>query len=135
MDCGKCQKEHEYRLENLDKKMDKGEQTLIEHKIKIEKTDESTKSAHLRINEVMEKLKEIGEIPQAILRISLSIESMTDEIKELAQGTKEHQKEISERVSNLEKAPGKQAYDLQRQIIVTIILSLVGFALGKWGIK
>ena len=125
-DCGKCQKEHEYRLENLDKKMDKADQALIEHKIRIEKTDEATKSAHLRIDEVIEKLKEIGEIPQAILRISLSIESMTDEIKELAQGTKEHQKEISERVSNLEKSPGQDAFDLQKQIRNYIVIGIVG---------
>jgi hypothetical protein len=128
MDCEKCQKEHEYRLENLDKKVEKFEEFLSELKSKSVEIEASTKSAHKRLGE-------IGEMPQAVLKMSFAVESIANEVKELTQGMKEHQKDIGERVTTLEKAPGKQAYDLQRKIIVAVILTIVSFYLGKWGIR
>ena len=121
-------REHEYRLDKLDERMDKLSDFSNGMNIKIEKIDEATKSAHKRIDE-------IGEIPHAVLRISLAVENMTEEVKELALTMKGHQKEMNERIEKLEKAPGENAYQLQRQIIITIVLAIVGFALGKWGIK
>ena len=123
-----CNREHEYRLDKLDERMDKLSDFSNGMNIKIEKVDESSKSAHKRIDE-------IGEIPHAVLRISLAVENMTEEVKELALTMKGHQKEMNERIEKLEKAPGENAYQLQRQIIITIVLAIVGFALGKWGIK
>ena len=123
-----CNREYEYRLDKADERLDKLTDCLNGVTLKTEKIDEATKSAHKRIDE-------IGEIPHAVLRISLAVENMTEEVKELALTMKGHQKEMNERIEKLEKAPGENAYQLQRQIIITIVLSIVGFALGKWGIK
>ena len=123
-----CNREHEYRLDKADERLDKLTDCLNGVTLKTEKIDEATKSAHKRIDE-------IGEIPHAVLRISLAVENMTEEVKELALTMKGHQKEMNERIEKLEKAPGENAYQLQRQIIITIVLGIVGFALGKWGIK
>ena len=123
-----CNREYEYRLDKADERLDKLTDCLNGVTLKTEKIDEATKSAHKRIDE-------IGEIPHAVLRISLAVENMTEEVKELALTMKGHQKEMNERIEKLEKAPGENAYQLQRQIIITIVLAIVGFALGKWGIK
>ena len=123
-----CNREYEYRLDKTDERLDKLTDCLNGVTLKTEKIDEATKSAHKRIDE-------IGEIPHAVLRISLAVENMTEEVKELALTMKGHQKEMNERIEKLEKAPGENAYQLQRQIIITIVLGIVGFALGKWGIK
>ncbi len=119
-----CSREYEYRLDKLDEKMKEVEKALIEHGKRIEKIDEANKSAHKRLNE-------IGEQTLAIYKLSMAVENIAEQFKEFAMNFKEHE----ERLDTLEKAPGKQAYDLQRQIIVTIVLAIVGFALGKWGIK
>ena len=124
MDCGKCNTEHAYRLKKLDDKVEELDKYSNEMKIKIEKIDESTKSAHSRLNE-------IGEQTLAIYKLSVAVENIAEQFKEFAMNFKEHE----ERLDTLEKAPGKQAYDLQRQIIITIVLAIVGFALAKWGIK
>ena len=119
-----CNTEHTYRLKKLDDKVEELEKCSNEMKIKIEKINESTKSAHSRLNE-------IGEQTLAIYKLSVAVENMAEQFKEFAMNFKEHE----ERIDTLEKAPGKQAYDLQRQIIITIVLAIVGFALGKWRIK
>ena len=123
-----CQQEHVYRLEKLDEKLEKAEETLIEHGKKIEKIDEAIKSAHKRIDE-------IGEIPKAVLKMSIAVENMTTEIKEIATSTKEHQTDINKRVDLLEKQPGDKAYKLQRQILGYILMILIAYTLGKIGIS
>lgn len=128
MDCGKCQNEHTFRLKNLDEDMKEVKNSLVDYKVKLKGIDESTKSAHKRIDE-------IGEIPQTVLRISIAVENIAEEVKELTMGIKENQKEINERLSNLEKAPGENAYQFQKQIILYIVMTIIGVALGKWGIK
>ena len=71
-----CNREHEYRLDKADERLDKLTDCLNGVTLKTEKIDEATKSAHKRIDE-------IGEIPHAVLRISLAVENMTEEVKEL----------------------------------------------------
>lgn len=122
------EKEHSYRLEKLDEKMEKGEETLIEYGRKIDKIDESVKSAHKRIDEV-------GEIPKAVLKMSIAVENMAAEIKEIATSMKEHQDKINERVTVLENKPGGDAYKLQKQIFGYVVAIAVAFVLGKFGIK
>ena len=125
-DCGKCQKEHEYRLKKLDEKALEVDKLII----KVEKVDESVKSAHARLNE-------IGEQTLAIYKLGVAVEGMTEQIKELAQGNKEHKKEIDdrlikqeERIDILEKTPGQDAFDLQKQIRNYIVIGIVGAVLG-----
>ena len=127
MDC-QDQKEHLYRLEKLDEKMEKGEETLIEHGKKLEKIDEATKSAHKRIDE-------IGEIPKAVLKMSIAVENMTTVIKEIATSKKEHQADINKRVGDLEKQPAEKAYRLQKQILGYVLAILVAYVFGKFGIS
>ena len=80
-----CNREYEYRLDKTDERLDKLTDCLNGVTLKTEKIDEATKSAHKRIDE-------IGEIPHAVLRISLAVENMTEEVKELALTMKGHQK-------------------------------------------
>ena len=122
------EKEHSYRLEKLDEKMEKEEEILIEHGRRIDKIDESAKSAHKRIDEV-------GEIPKAVLKMSIAVENMAAEIKEIATSMKEHQDKINERVTVLENKPGVDAYKLQKQIFGYVVAIVVAFVLGKFGIK
>ena len=127
MDC-QDQKEHLYRINKIEESIEKTEEIQIEHGKKIEKIDASTKSAHKRIDE-------IGEIPKAVLKMSIAVENMTTEIKEIATSMKEHQADINKRVDLLEKQPAEKAYRLQKQILGYVLAILVAYTLGKFGIS
>ena len=127
MDC-QDQKEHLYRINRIEESIEKTEETQIEHGKKLEKIDEATKSAHKRIDE-------IGEIPKAVLKMSIAVENMTTEIKEIATSMKEHQADINKRVSDLEKQPAEKAYRLQKQILGYILAIIVAYVFGKFGIS
>lgn len=127
-----CNREHEYRLDKTDERLDKLTDCLNGVTLKTEKIDEATKSAHKRIDE-------IGEIPHAVLRISLAVENMTEEVKELAMTMKEHQKEMNDRIDTLERNPGQEAYEREKQVKMYILIAVVGVVLGlffsKLGVK
>ena len=127
MECAQ-EKEHSYRLEKLDEKVEKGEETLIEYGKRMEKIDEAVKSAHKRVDE-------IGGIPQAVLKMSIAVENMAQQIKEIATSMKEHQEQIDKRVAVLEKQPAESAFRLQKQILGYVVAIIVAFVLGKFGVK
>lgn len=127
MNCAQEQ-EHTYRLEKLDEKVEKVEESIIESGKRMEKMDEAVKSAHKRIDE-------IGGIPNAVLKMSIAVENMAQQIKEIATSMKDHQEQINERVTVLEKQPAESAFKLQKQVLGHIVLLIVAFLLGKFGVK
>lgn len=127
MGCAQEQ-EHTYRLENLDRKVEKIEESCQESGKRMEKIDEAVKSAHKRVDE-------IGGIPQAVLKMSIAVENMASEIKEIATSMKDHQEQINERVAILEKQPAESAFNLQRQILGYVVAIVVAYVLGKFGVK
>ena len=124
MDCGKCNTEHTYRLEKLDNKVEELEKCSHEMKIKLEKVDESTKSAHLRLNE-------IGEQTLAIYKLGVAVENMAEQFKEFTTSFKEHE----DRIDKLEREPADNAYKLLKTIGGYVLAILIAYGLGKWGIK
>ena len=126
--CRTCQTEHTYRLDKLDEQVTKLTECSNNLKLKTEKIDESNKSAHLRLNEMKEQTN-------AILRLGIAVEQMTAEIKEILIDHKEHEK----RLTILEKAPGEEAYDREKQVKNYILIAIVGAVLGaifmKLGVK
>lgn len=127
MNCAQEQ-EHTYRLEKLDEKVEKVEESIIESGKRMEKMDEAVKSAHKRIDE-------IGGIPNAVLKMSIAVENMAQQIKEIATSMKDHQEQINERVAVLEKQPAESAFKLQRQVLGYVLAIVVAFVLGKFGVK
>lgn len=127
MECAQ-EKEHSYRLEKLDEKVEKIEESCQESGKRMEKIDEVIKSAHKRIDE-------IGGIPNAVLKMSIAVENMAEQIKEIATSMKDHQEQINERVALLEKQPAQSALGLQRQILGYVVAIVVAFVLGKFGVK
>ena len=79
-----CFKEHEYRLNKTDDRLEKLEECQTDLKIKTEKIDESTKSAHYRLDNMEEQTK-------AILKLGIAVENMTTEIKEMVDSYKDHE--------------------------------------------
>lgn len=128
MDCGKCHTEHTYRLEKADIKLEEHDRQISEMKIKLEKVDESTKSAHKRLNE-------IGEQTLAIYKLGVAVENMAEQFKEFTSNFKDHE----DRLDSLERAPGEQANELQKQIKMYVVIAIVGAVLGavfmKLGVK
>ena len=126
--CRACQTEHTYRLDKLDEQVTKLTECSNNLKLKTEKIDESNKSAHLRLNEMKEQTN-------AILKLGIAVEQMTAEIKEILIDHKEHEK----RLTILEKAPGEEAYDREKQVKNYILIAIVGAVLGaifmKLGVK
>jgi len=131
-DCVKCQKEHTFRIETIEEEMKEGKKSLIDMKIKQEKIDESTKSAHKRLDE-------IGEQTLAIYKLTVAVENIAEQLVEFTQENKEHRKEVNTRLDKLEKAPGEEANSMQKEIKKTIIIGIVGALLGavlmKLGVK
>lgn len=127
-DCTNCQKEHTFRLEKIEKKLEERERIILEQAIKIEKIDESLKSVNSRINE-------IGEQTLAIYKLGVAVENMAEQLKEFTSNFKEHE----DRIDKLERIPGDNAYDIQKQIKIYILIALVGVILGgifsKFGVK
>lgn len=123
-----CNREHEYRLNKLDEQVTKLTECSNNLKLKTEKIDESNKSAHLRLNEMKEQTN-------AILKLGIAVEQMTAEIKEILIDHKEHEK----RLTILERAPGEEAYDREKQVKNYILIAIVGAVLGaifmKLGVK
>lgn len=135
MDCGKCQTEHTFRLKNLDEDMREGKKALVDHKVKIEKIDEAVKSEHKRLDEIKEEIAEIKRMTETIYKLTVSVENIAKNLENFNVGHKDH----DDRLNVLENAPGKRAYDLQTQIIITVVIAivsaLVGVFLGKFGVK
>lgn len=127
-DCRNCKTEHSYRLKKLDENVDKLNKCSQENQIKIEKVDESVKSAHNRINE-------IGEQTLAIYKLSVAVENMAEQFKEVNNNFKDHEN----RIDSLERAPGEEAYDREKQVKNYILIAIVGAVLGaifmKLGVK
>lgn len=128
MDCGKCEKEHTFRIETIEEKMKEGEKSLIEHGKRIEKIDEASKSAHKRLNE-------IGEQTLAIYKLSVAVENMAEQFKDFTTNFKDHES----RLDTLEREPAKEAYDREKQVKNYILIAIVGAVLGavfmKLGVK
>ena len=127
-DCTNCQKEHTFRLEKIEKKLEEREKYIVDQTIKIEKIDESTKSAHKRLDELIEN---IGDTPSTLIRFTIAIEGMTKDIKELVQSIKEHDSEIEK----LQRIPLENAHNLQKRIFSYLLIALLGVILGKFGVK
>lgn len=113
---------HEYRLEILDKKVEKLEDCQSEMKLKVEKMESSTKSAHYRLDNMEEQTK-------AILKLGIAVEQMTFEIKEVIESYKEHE----DRLDKLEKAPADTVMKYFRQIVGLLVSAGVGYVLSKIG--
>jgi len=60
----KCET-HEYRLENLDKKVEKLEDCQNDMKLKLEKLEASTKSAHFRLDSMEEHEDRLDKLERA----------------------------------------------------------------------
>lgn len=127
-DCTNCQKEHTFRLEKIEKKLEEREKYIVDQTIKIEKIDEATKSAHKRLDELIEN---IGDTPSTLIRFTIAIEGMTKDIKELVQSIKEHDSEIEK----LQRIPLENAHNLQKRILSYLLIALLGIVLGKFGVK
>lgn len=127
-DCTNCQKEHTFRLEKIEKKLEEREKYIVDQTIKIEKIDEATKSAHKRLDELIEN---IGDTPSTLIRFTIAIEGMTKDIKELVQSIKEHDSEIEK----LQRIPLENAHNLQKIILSYLLIALLGIVLGKFGVK
>lgn len=121
-------KEHEYRLEQLDDKVKRGEKALIEHKVRIEKVDEATKSVHKRTDELKDDVNEIKKTTETIYKLAISVENIAKNLESFSTIFKEHE----ERIDNLERMPGKNAYQLQKQIITYIVIAILGAFLGSY---
>ena len=124
-----CNREHTtYRLKKLDDKVEELDKWSNEIKIKIEKIDEANKSAHKRLNE-------IGEQTLAIYKLSVAVENMAEQFKEFAGNFKDHE----DRLDNLEKNPGQEAYEREKQVKNYIFMAIVGAIVGaifmKLGVK
>lgn len=127
-DCTNCQKEHTFRLEKIEKNLEEREKYIFDQTIKIEKIDEATKSAHKRLDELIEN---IGDTPSTLIRFTIAIEGMTKDIKELVQSIKEHDSEIEK----LQRIPLENAHNLQKRILSYLLIALLGIVLGKFGVK
>ena len=114
-DCGKCQKEHEYRLEKIEERLEKIEECQTDMKIQAKEFEQSSKSAHKRLDSIEEQTK-------AIYKLSTAVEQMTEQVKENIVMNKEH----SSRLDSLEKAPG----ELLKKYAKVFIGSLVTGAAG-----
>ena len=138
-DCVKCQKEYTFRLKTLEEEIKEGKKALIEHKVRIEKIDESVKSAHLRLDN-------IGEHTLAIYKLTVAVENIAEQLVEFTQENKEHRKEVYDRldkqeveITNLKNAPSQEALDREKQVKNYIFMAIVGAIVGaifmKLGVK
>ena len=137
-----CNREHEYRLDKLDERMDKLSDFSNGMNIKIEKVDESSKSAHSRIDELREKVNDVEKMSQAVLEISFSVKNIAEELKEVVNSFKDHQKDISNkleeqdtRIEELNNKPAKALMSAFLYVLGGITTIFIGYALAKWGIK
>ena len=137
-----CNREHEYRLDKLDERMDKLSDFSNGMNIKIEKVDESSKSAHSRIDELREKVNDVEKMSQAVLEISFSVKNIAEELKEVVNSFKDHQKDISNKldeqdtkIEELNNKPAKALMSAFLYVLGGITTIFIGYALAKWGIK
>ena len=135
-------REHEYRLDKLDERMDKLSDFSNGMNIKIEKVDESSKSAHSRIDELREKVNDVEKMSQAVLEISFSVKNIAEELKEVVNSFKDHQKDISNKleeqntkIEELNNKPAKALMSAFLYVLGGITTIFIGYALAKWGIK
>ena len=135
-------REHEYRLDKLDERMDKLSDCSNGMNIKIEKVDESSKSAHSRIDELREKVNDVEKMSQAVLEISFSVKNIAEELKEVVNSFKDHQKDISNKldeqdtkIEELNNKPAKALMSAFLYVLGGITTIFIGYALAKWGIK
>ena len=137
-----CNREREYRLDKLDERMDKLSDFSNGMNIKIEKVDESSKSAHSRIDELREKVNDVEKMSQAVLEISFSVKNIAEELKEVVNSFKDHQKDISNKleeqntkIEELNNKPAKALMSAFLYVLGGITTIFIGYALAKWGIK
>ena len=137
-----CNREHEYRLDKLDERMDKLSDWSNGMNIKIEKVDESSKSAHSRIDELRDKVNDVEKMSQAVLEISFSVKNIAEELKEVVNSFKDHQKDISNKldeqdtkIEELNNKPAKALMSAFLYVLGGITTIFIGYALAKWGIK
>ena len=135
-------REHEYRLDKVDERMDKLSDFSNGMNIKIEKVDESSKSAHSRIDELREKVNDVEKMSQAVLEISFSVKNIAEELKEVVNSFKDHQKDISNKleeqntkIEELNNKPAKALMSAFLYVLGGITTIFIGYALAKWGIK
>ena len=135
-------REHEYRLDKLDERMDKLSDFSNGMNIKIEKVDESSKSAHSRIDELREKVNDVEKMSQAVLEISFSVKNIAEELKEVVNSFKDHQKDISNKldeqdtkIEELNNKPAKALMSAFLYVLGGVTTIFIGYALAKWGIK
>lgn len=115
---------HEFRLNDLTARMEKIEECQSDMKLKSEKLEASTKSAHYRLDNMEEQTK-------AILKLGVAVEQMTFEIKEIIESYKEHEN----RLDKLEKAPADTVMKYFKQVIGLLISAGIGYILSKLGGK
>jgi len=128
MDCGKCQLEHTFRLEKSEEDVEKLKDITIELQLQAKEFESSTKSAHKRLNE-------IGEQTLAIYKLGVAVESMAEQFKDFSTNFKDHE----DRIDTLEREPGKEAHEREKQVKNYILIAIVGAVMGavfmKLGVK
>lgn len=95
---------------------------------------ESSKSAHKRIDEN-------DRVTEGIYKLASSVESLTMQVKQLAEKMdsslekiENRQRDQGERIGALEKEPGQNWKRVTAQISTIIIAAIIGMVLGKMGL-
>lgn len=85
----------------------------------LARVDESTKSAHKRIDRLESTIEDIRELTFGVKEIATEVKLMREEFQKL-----------DERVSSIEKEPANDFKEIKRQIRNSIISVIIGAVIG-----
>lgn len=99
----------------------------VECEQRLTRLEESTKSAHHRIDEVVATQSEIRQLAISVNSLASSIEQQAKSQEKMQQT----QEEIAKRISEIELKPAKRWDQVTMLAIAAIVAAIMGYALGK----
>lgn len=115
MECCQHHLAYEERFKNIEKQVDE----INDQRERIAVIEQRSVFAHTRLDEMQKQT-------EAIIRMSVSVENIALQVKDMLQQFKEH----DDRIDKLEKAPGEKVLGYWKSFIGAIISGIGGLLFG-----